>query len=102
MYLEGGRGHGWTEGVVGHGDGHGVGAGLPVWRSGHQRDEVLIQLDGALVQVFGEALPRHPEDDVLVRLELVCAVWKGWPTNVWFWGDNLGLPSWRLTLWGSS
>jgi hypothetical protein len=30
LYLEGGRGHGWTEGVVGHGDGHVLGADLPV------------------------------------------------------------------------
>ena len=50
--LEGGRGHGWTEGVVGHGDGQVVGAGLPVWRIGGQRDGVLVKLDGALVHLY--------------------------------------------------
>jgi hypothetical protein len=43
MPLEGGRCG--TEGVVGHGDGHILGAGLPVWRSGGQLGGALGQLD---------------------------------------------------------
>ena len=51
VHLEGDHCHGWTERVVGHGDVHVLGAGLPVWRSDGQLGWFLVQLNGALVQL---------------------------------------------------
>ena len=47
--LEGGRGHWWTEGVVAHGAGHVLGAGLLV-----QLGVALVQLDLVCAALAGE------------------------------------------------
>ena len=73
LYLEGGRGHGWTEGVVGHGYGYGhvLGAGVPVCRSsGGQLDGLLVPLDGLFYSLIWSVLAGAAGGVSLWRLTL--------------------------------